>query len=608
MARFRRNTPTDYLTKFMSTSQRKELKHTFTLFKQSPMFIFGSILIFIIVILSFFTPALHIVGIVPFEQDDFNFPQKLLPPLTPDNRTYIFWEESVISTPQLPQGNIRVTSGLVNGDNLVDLIFGDDNGNIFITQNEGNENVASFKSSENVVINNIADSPMRVDGSAQPCLADLNGDNLLDLVVGTENGSVYYSQNTGDTNLPVWSPLLPLSSDGNPIKVETKASPALYDLDQDNDLDLVIGSGQGSLDFYKNTGDVNQWNWELIPTPEFSFSTGYLKENGFTSAIYLTITRIAKAANYETLVIVTTIEGIENLLFFGATSRSLDTKAYIEISSAGKVVLPTEEYTPGIQAVTLFDIDNNTYIDLLYFNNNGELYQLLQLFTVDGRIHLFGLDENGGDVFSRCLWALQLDLVMSLWIVALAVFIGVCIGCLAGYFAAFVDTIIMRITDVFYAFPGIILAMAIASVLGRNMFNLGIALIAVWWTGYTRLIRAQVLLEKEKAYVESARAQGFSNLRILFKHVLPNSWYPILVAATLDLGSVILSLAGLSFIGFGAPIGSAELGRMISDGRQYFPAHAGLTFFPGLFIFISVMGWNLVGDGLRDVLDPRLRR
>jgi peptide/nickel transport system permease protein len=150
--------------------------------------------------------------------------------------------------------------------------------------------------------------------------------------------------------------------------------------------------------------------------------------------------------------------------------------------------------------------------------------------------------------------------------------------------------------------------MAIAAALGRNLGNLTIALIAVWWPPYARLIRGQVLTEREKLYVEAARAVGAGTTRTVFRHILPNSIYPLLVNATLDLGGVILTAAGLSFIGFGAGAGVAEWGLMIADGRNYLFESPWMATFPGLAILLSSLSLNLVGDGLRDVLDPRLRR
>jgi len=222
--------------------------------------------------------------------------------------------------------------------------------------------------------------------------------------------------------------------------------------------------------------------------------------------------------------------------------------------------------------------------------------------------HLFGTDENGGDIFSRVIWGARIDLLIALAVVGSAALIGSVIGSISGYMGGKIDEALMRVTDVFLAFPGLILAMAIAAALGRNLINLTIALIVVWWPSYARLIRGVALSEREKLYVEAAKAIGAKNARIVFRHILPNVIYPLLVNATLDLGSVILTAAGLSFIGFGAGAGIAEWGRMISDGRNYLFQAPWMATFPGLAILLSSLALNLVGDGLRDVLDPRLRR
>lgn len=220
----------------------------------------------------------------------------------------------------------------------------------------------------------------------------------------------------------------------------------------------------------------------------------------------------------------------------------------------------------------------------------------------------FGTDTTGGDIYSRVIWAARLDLAIALTVVISAILIGSVLGSVSGFLGRAFDEMLMRITDVFLAFPALILAMAVAAALGRNLTNLTIALMVVWWPTYARLIRGQVLTEKEKLYVDAARAVGASPTRIIFRHVLPNSIFPIIVQATLDLGGVILTAAGLSFIGFGAGAGVAEWGMMIADGRSYLFQSPWIATFPGLAILLSSLGLNLVGDGLRDVLDPRLRR
>jgi peptide/nickel transport system permease protein len=221
--------------------------------------------------------------------------------------------------------------------------------------------------------------------------------------------------------------------------------------------------------------------------------------------------------------------------------------------------------------------------------------------------HLFGTDDEGGDIFSRVLYAYRLDLVMAGSVVIFAATLGTVLGAIAG-FVRRMDEILMRVTDVFLAVPSLILAMAFGAVLGRTPTNLVIAIAITWWPVYARLVRGQVLVEKQKLYVEAARASGGRPARILFRHVLPNSIYPILVNATIDLGAVILMTASLSFLGFGVEPGVAELGRMVADGSAYVFRDLWVVAFPGLAILLASLGCNLVGDGLRDVLDPRLRR
>jgi peptide/nickel transport system permease protein len=223
-------------------------------------------------------------------------------------------------------------------------------------------------------------------------------------------------------------------------------------------------------------------------------------------------------------------------------------------------------------------------------------------------LNLFGTDETGGDVFSRVIWSIRPDLGLALVVVSAQVAIAIVIGSIAGYFGGKTDELLMRITDVFLAFPNLILAMSVAAFLGRNLYNLALSLVITGWPGNTRLIRGVILSERERLYVEAARAVGASNARVIFRHILPNSIQPILVSATFGLGSTILGFASLSFIGFGAGSGVAEWGYMISLGRDYLFRFPWVATFPGLAIFLTVMGFNLVGDGLRDILDPRLRR
>ena len=222
--------------------------------------------------------------------------------------------------------------------------------------------------------------------------------------------------------------------------------------------------------------------------------------------------------------------------------------------------------------------------------------------------HLFGTDETGADVFTKVLWGARISIEIGLIVVIGGLGVGIVLGAVAGYYGGYIDELIMRITDVFLSVPYLILAMGVAAILGKSIENVMIAMIVVWWPPYTRLVRGQVLSVRENQYVEAARSVGAGDTSIIFRHILPNSMGPLIVQTTMDLGNAILSAAALSFLGFGAGPGAAEWGRMISDSRNYFMAAPWMMVFPGLAIFITVLGFNLFGDGLRDILDPRLRR
>jgi len=233
---------------------------------------------------------------------------------------------------------------------------------------------------------------------------------------------------------------------------------------------------------------------------------------------------------------------------------------------------------------------------------------LNQQFQAPSRDHWFGTDELGRDTFSRVLYGAKYSLQVGIIVIALSGSIGITVGLVAGWYGGKVDEIIMRITDVFMAVPGIILAIAIVSAIGASLQNVMIGLAITWWPWYARLVRSLVLSLREAAFVEAARSLGASNIRIMRLHLLPNALGPVLVTISLDFGGVIIVAAGLSFIGFGAQPPLPEWGLLIALARTYITTSWWLSFFPGAVLFLSVLGFNLLGDGLRDALDPKLRR
>ncbi|MEZ4667357.1 MAG: ABC transporter permease [Anaerolineae bacterium] len=218
--------------------------------------------------------------------------------------------------------------------------------------------------------------------------------------------------------------------------------------------------------------------------------------------------------------------------------------------------------------------------------------------------HLFGTDDAGRDVFSRTIMATRISFQVGVIILVVAITIGVTLGAIAGYFGGWVNQIIMRLTDIMLTFPGIFLALAISAALGRGVVNAMLALSVTWWPGYCRLVEAQMLKMREEDFVAGARAIGASNRRIIFRHILPNLLTAIIVKASMDFGFAVLSLASLGFIGVGVLPPEPDWGSMISQGRRFIPLSWWYSTFPGLFMFITVLGFNLLGDGLRDLLDP----
>ena len=220
--------------------------------------------------------------------------------------------------------------------------------------------------------------------------------------------------------------------------------------------------------------------------------------------------------------------------------------------------------------------------------------------------HIMGVDADGRDIFSRVLYGGRYSLGIGLVVVAAATTIGLMLGGIAGYVGGAVEELIMRFADIVLAFPIIILAIAIAAALGPSPVNTAIAMIAVWWPSYARVVRSLVLQIRERDFVLAARALGMRDARILVRTILPNTIGPVIVLLTLDIGNAILTIAGLSFIGFGVPQPTPEWGNMISYAQNN-PEAWQESFFPGLAIFTCIMGFNFFGDAVRDALDPRTR-
>ena len=221
--------------------------------------------------------------------------------------------------------------------------------------------------------------------------------------------------------------------------------------------------------------------------------------------------------------------------------------------------------------------------------------------------YLFGTDELGRDIFSRIIYGTRISLLASVFAVALAMLIGITLGAIAGALGGIVDDIIMRICDIFLSFPSLLLAIVIAAFAGPSLRNALIAIAISWWPWYARIVRGQAISLKERQFVKAARALGNVQSKIIFQHIVPNCMGPVIVQATMDLGGIILTLASLSFLGLGAQAPTPEWGLMINTSKTYFMNAWWYSVFPGLAIFVTVLAFNLIGDGLREIMDPRTR-
>ncbi|GAB4113083.1 MAG: ABC transporter permease [Candidatus Caldatribacteriota bacterium] len=227
---------------------------------------------------------------------------------------------------------------------------------------------------------------------------------------------------------------------------------------------------------------------------------------------------------------------------------------------------------------------------------------------------LCGTAEGGYDIFYGLIWGTRTAFKIGIITVFFSMLVGLLIGSISAYFGGWIDEILMRITDIFLSFPFLVAAMVLTTILGRGLDKVMIALIVFGWMGYARVIRGSILSAKEETYVIAAKALGVKDSKIIWKHLLPNTIFPVLVQASMNIGSMVITAAALSFLGVGAPVGYADWGQMVSFARNWIigsPGNAGgywyTVFYPGVFIVLFVLAWNLVGDTLRDILDPRLR-
>jgi len=233
---------------------------------------------------------------------------------------------------------------------------------------------------------------------------------------------------------------------------------------------------------------------------------------------------------------------------------------------------------------------------------------ILEKFQPPSRVHPLGTDYLGRDVWARILFGGRSSLSIGFLVVFVASAIGIPLGAAAGYYGGRIDDVLMRITDIFLAFPPLLLAIAIAAALGASFTNAMIAIAFTWWPWYARLVRAQTLSLREQYFIEAARSIGVSDASIIARHILPNVLTPVLVQATMDIGSAILTGAGISFIGLGVQPPTPDWGKMISTGRIYFIERPWFAGSAGAAIFLVTLAFNLLGDAVRDVADPRTRR
>jgi peptide/nickel transport system permease protein len=243
-----------------------------------------------------------------------------------------------------------------------------------------------------------------------------------------------------------------------------------------------------------------------------------------------------------------------------------------------------------------------------YPQDIADAAHITEKFLAPDRGHWMGTDELGRDILSRVLYGGRVSVATAVIAVGISLLIGVPLGAVAGAYGRKTDNIIMRVTDIFLSFPPLLLAIALVAIMGSGLTNAILAISFSWWPWYTRLVRGQAVSIRERVFVQAAETIGTSKIKIIFKHILPNCISPVIVQASMDMGGVILTVASLSFLGLGAKAPLPEWGLMIATGRIYFPDKWWYCIFPGVAIFITVLCFNLLGDAIREILDPKTRK
>lgn len=258
-------------------------------------------------------------------------------------------------------------------------------------------------------------------------------------------------------------------------------------------------------------------------------------------------------------------------------------------------------------AIAIATIVIDLVTDKSFYNAHVIKQNLRMRLKGPSKDHIFGLDEFGRDIFLRMLWAVRYSLFMGVFAIFFSVIVGGIFGSIAGYYGKVTDNVIMRFMDILLAIPSMLLATAIVAALGTSLLNVLIAISISYVPTFARTVRASVLTVKDQEYIEAAKAVGASDVRIIFKYIIPNSMAPLIVQATLGVAGAILSIAGLSFLGLGIQPPTPEWGSMLSSARSYIREGWHITVIPGLGIMLTILALNVMGDGLRDALDPRLK-